>query len=61
MGSMDTTTGVPPPALGLDLDYDVLIYGAGQSGLYSLHQMRQLGLKARVLEAGSGEGGTWFW
>jgi len=32
-----------------------------QSGMYSLLRMRQLGLKAKVLEAGSGEGGTWFW
>ncbi|KAH7362819.1 phenylacetone monooxygenase [Plectosphaerella cucumerina] len=44
-----------------DLDYDVLIIGAGLSGIYSLHQMRQLGLRTRVLEAGSEEGGTWFW
>ena len=43
------------------LDYDVLIVGAGLSGIYSLHRMRQLGLRVRVLEAGSGEGGTWYW
>lgn len=43
------------------LDYDVIIVGAGLSGIYSLHRMRQLGLRAVVLEAGSGEGGTWFW
>ncbi|KXJ88356.1 phenylacetone monooxygenase [Microdochium bolleyi] len=43
------------------LDYDVLIVGAGLSGIYSLYRMRQLGLRVRVLEAGSGEGGTWFW
>lgn len=42
-------------------DYDVLIVGAGLSGIYSLIRMRKLGLRARVLEAGSGEGGTWFW
>lgn len=44
-----------------NLDYDVLIVGAGLSGIFSLHRMRQLGLRTRVLEAGSGEGGTWFW
>lgn len=44
-----------------DLDFDVLIVGAGLSGIFTLHRMRQLGLRARVLEAGSGEGGTWFW
>ena len=43
------------------LDYDVLIIGAGLSGIYSLYRMRELGLKARVLESGSGEGGTWYW
>lgn len=41
-----------------DLDYDVLIIGAGLSGLYSLHRMRKLGLRVKVLEAGAGEGGT---
>lgn len=42
-------------------DYDVLIIGSGLSGLYSLIKMRQLGMRVRVLEAGAGEGGTWFW
>ncbi|MCC6709351.1 MAG: NAD(P)/FAD-dependent oxidoreductase [Gammaproteobacteria bacterium] len=41
--------------------FDAIIVGAGFAGLYMLHRMRQLGLKARVLEAGSGAGGTWFW
>lgn len=44
-----------------DLDYDVLIVGAGLSGILSLYRMRELGLKARVIEAGPAEGGTWFW
>ncbi|OQE22693.1 hypothetical protein PENFLA_c012G09149 [Penicillium flavigenum] len=44
-----------------DLDYDVLIIGAGLSGIYSLYQMRQLGLRTKVLEAGGGVGGTWYW
>lgn len=43
------------------LDYDVLIVGAGLSGIYSLLRMRELGLRVKVLEAGSAEGGTWFW
>lgn len=42
-------------------DYDVLIVGAGLSGIFSLYRMRELGLRALVLEAGSGEGGTWYW
>lgn len=44
-----------------NFDYDVVIIGAGLSGLYSLIKMRELGFRARVLEAGAGEGGTWFW
>lgn len=43
------------------LDYDVLIIGAGLSGVYALHRIRQLGFRVKVLEAGSAEGGTWYW
>ncbi len=42
--------------------YDAIIIGAGFSGLYQLHQLRdELGLKVLVLEAGEGVGGTWYW
>jgi cation diffusion facilitator CzcD-associated flavoprotein CzcO len=41
---------------------DALIIGAGFSGMYQLHALRdRLGLSARVLEAGDGVGGTWYW
>lgn len=47
-------------SVGADnVDFDVLIIGAGLSGILSLYRMRELGLKAKVLETGSGEGGTW--
>src|SRR6201997_2930181 len=42
-------------------DFDVIVIGAGVSGLYQLYKLRQLGLKVRVLEAGTGVGGTWYW
>ncbi len=42
-------------------EYDVLIVGAGFAGLYMLHRARGLGLSARVVEAGDGIGGTWYW
>jgi cation diffusion facilitator CzcD-associated flavoprotein CzcO len=42
-------------------EYDAVIVGAGFAGLYMLHRLRGLGLSARVFEAGSGVGGTWFW
>ena len=41
--------------------YDVIVIGAGISGLYQLYRLRQLGLTVRVLEAGTGVGGTWYW
>ncbi len=40
---------------------DVVIVGAGFSGIHALHAMRVRGLSARVIEAGSGVGGTWYW
>ncbi|MBR1163644.1 flavin-containing monooxygenase [Bradyrhizobium elkanii] len=43
------------------LDYDVIIIGAGLSGMYQLYRLRELGLRARVFEAGTGVGGTWYW
>ena len=42
-------------------EFDVVVVGAGFSGMYLLHKLRQLGLSARVLEAGADVGGTWYW
>lgn len=41
--------------------FDVVVIGAGFAGLYMLYRLRKLGLKAVVLEAGDGIGGTWYW
>ena len=48
------------PTVG-SLEYDAIIIGAGISGLYQLHCLREQGLKVRVYEAGTGVGGTWYW
>ncbi|MGH7123835.1 MAG: flavin-containing monooxygenase [Stellaceae bacterium] len=41
---------------------DALIIGAGFSGLYQLHRLRdRLGLSVEVLETADGLGGTWYW
>ena len=42
-------------------EFDAVVVGAGFAGLYMLHRLRGLGLSARVLEAGDGVGGTWYW
>ncbi|WP_421874549.1 flavin-containing monooxygenase [Mycolicibacterium wolinskyi] len=41
-------------------DYDVIVIGAGFSGLYALHRLRDLGLRVRVLEKADDVGGTWL-
>ena len=41
---------------------DAVIVGAGFSGIYQLYSLRdKLGLRAKILEAGAGVGGTWYW
>jgi cyclohexanone monooxygenase len=41
--------------------HDAIIVGAGISGLYLLHRLRELGLSALVIDQATGVGGTWFW
>ena len=40
--------------------FDVLVIGAGFSGLYMLHRLRALGLRTLVLEMAENVGGTWL-
>lgn len=40
---------------------DAIIIGAGFSGLYLLHKLRELGLSVVVFERGGDVGGTWYW
>jgi len=40
---------------------DALVVGAGFSGLYQLHLLRQQGLAVKLCEAGAELGGTWYW
>jgi cation diffusion facilitator CzcD-associated flavoprotein CzcO len=47
--------------LDSDPRFDVLVIGAGFSGLYTLHRLRQLGLRTRVLEMAENVGGTWLY
>jgi cyclohexanone monooxygenase len=45
----------------MSTDFDAVVIGAGFAGMYMLHRLRQKGFSARVLEAGKGVGGTWYW
>lgn len=42
-------------------EYDVIIVGAGFAGVHQLMNIRKLGLTAKILEAGEGLAGTWYW
>ena len=41
--------------------YDAVIIGAGVSGMYALHHLRELGLSVRVYDGASDVGGTWWY
>ena len=40
---------------------DVVVVGAGFSGLYMLHRLRALGMSVQVIERAHDVGGTWYW
>ena len=43
------------------IDVEVLVIGAGVTGLYQLYRAREDGFSTVLLEAGDGVGGTWYW
>lgn len=56
----------PGPAVGAsqgipDLDADVLVIGAGIVGIYQLYMTREAGFDVKLIEAGAGVGGVWYW
>ncbi|MCK7543514.1 NAD(P)/FAD-dependent oxidoreductase [Marinobacter bryozoorum] len=58
---MTTTTAQDKQNKPADVDYDVVIIGAGFAGMYQLHKLRQIGLSAHIFETGDDVGGTWYW
>src|SRR5262249_36431936 len=45
----------------LAADVDVLVVGAGITGIFQLYRAREAGFSVQLLEAGNGVGGTWYW
>lgn len=45
----------------LPAEVDVLVVGAGITGIYALYRAREAGFSVQLLEAGGGVGGTWYW
>jgi len=58
MSALPAASGKPKEA---QEGYDAVVVGAGFAGMYMLHRLRGLGVRARVYEAGGGVGGTWYW
>jgi cation diffusion facilitator CzcD-associated flavoprotein CzcO len=58
-----TTPSAPVPAGSRRPapDVDVLVVGAGITGIYQLYRAREAGFSVQLVEAGSGVGGTWYW
>jgi len=44
-----------------ELDYEVIIIGAGVAGIYQIKRLTDLGVKATVLDSAGDVGGTWYW
>jgi cation diffusion facilitator CzcD-associated flavoprotein CzcO len=58
----ESSAGARPLAVGeIAAEVEVLIVGAGVTGIYQLYRAREAGFSALLLEAGGGVGGTWFW
>jgi cation diffusion facilitator CzcD-associated flavoprotein CzcO len=55
------TAASPAPADTAPRTVDVVVIGAGFSGMYMLHRLRKQGQSVQVFEAADGVGGTWYW
>jgi cation diffusion facilitator CzcD-associated flavoprotein CzcO len=59
--SASLTDGTTPPSDLESFDYDVILIGAGVSGLCQLYHLRNLGFTVKAFEDASDVGGTWYW
>lgn len=56
----EMTKDVPAPTKE-PIECDVIVIGAGFSGMTAIHRFRKLGLKVKCFESGSDFGGVWYW
>jgi len=56
-----TTKNPSPQESGSIEHYDAIVIGAGVSGMYALHRLREMGLSVRVYDGASDVGGTWWY
>ncbi|KAK5116156.1 hypothetical protein LTR62_008482 [Meristemomyces frigidus] len=67
-GTAPTTATVHEPVKPADahvpketIGCDVIVIGAGFSGITAIHRFRKLGLNVKCFESGSDFGGVWYW
>ena len=58
--AQETPAAAPQSGGNID-EFEVIVIGAGVTGLYSLYRLRNLGFSAMSFEEGDGVGGTWYW
>jgi cyclohexanone monooxygenase len=56
-----SSSNQPPRTSGSIERYDAVVIGAGVSGMYALHHLRQMGFSVRVYDGASDVGGTWWY
>jgi cation diffusion facilitator CzcD-associated flavoprotein CzcO len=54
------TQSKPTSAQAAAYDYEAIVIGAGVSGIYQIKRLTDLGVRATVLDANTGVGGTWY-
>ena len=54
------TQSKPAQSTAAAYDYEVIVLGAGVSGIYQIKRLVDLGVSATVLDANGGVGGTWY-
>jgi cation diffusion facilitator CzcD-associated flavoprotein CzcO len=54
------TQSKPAQSAATDYDYEVIVLGAGVSGIYQIKRLTDLGVRATVLDANGGVGGNWY-
>ena len=45
----------------MEKEVDVIVVGAGFSGMFAIYKLRELGFSVQGFERGSDVGGTWYW
>ena len=56
-----SSSNQPPRTSGSIEHYDAVVIGAGVSGMYALHHLREMGFSVRVYDGASDVGGTWWY